>query len=153
MEEAWKQSSVALGFQGVLISICSSETRGIKRRREDKKKLFAGEDHIPRYLALFLCVFLIRPSRRRLLSLTQSSGWFHIIYNYCMDSERSTKPVSQCLLTKSLVIIAGSYPFVCYCSGTHNETKEASVTLLQWLSLQVAALHSEKRAMKNNVRQ
>lgn len=38
MEQAWKQSSVALGFQGVLISICSSETRGIKRLLEDQKK-------------------------------------------------------------------------------------------------------------------
>lgn len=37
MEEPQKQSSVALGFQGVLISICSSETRGIERQQDKKE--------------------------------------------------------------------------------------------------------------------
>lgn len=88
MEQAWKQSSVALGFQGVLISICSSETRGIKRLLEDPEK------SICRRKSHFLISGFISVLRWHLLSLKQSSRWFHVIYNDWMDSERSARPVS-----------------------------------------------------------
>lgn len=84
MEQAWKQSSVALGFQGVLISICSSETRGIKRLLEDPKKgLCRRKSHfqISGFVSLSYS------------SITLTSVIFGTIQQvtpcYMMDSERS----------------------------------------------------------------
>lgn len=130
MEEAWKQSSVALGFRGVLISICSSETRGIRKPLCRRRSHLQISDFI--YVS-FLFIYHIDVFYL----------WFHITYNDWLESERLVESVSPHLLTKSLHLLPlGHFLLVSFCSGIHNGTKGASVTLLRHLCLQVAALQS-----------
>lgn len=151
MEEAWKQSSVALGFQEVLISICSSEPEGSKKRRESLKKVFAGEDHeqISGFFSAWTHTFY---SSITLASLIfEAIRWFLIMYimtgwrvkgqprQSCLNqSSPRASLLSPNLLLSSLVNILWS------------ETMEASVTLLQYLWLTVFSCFYKTRAMKDN---
>lgn len=134
MEEDWKLSSVALRFQGVLISICSSEPEGSKDGRKTKS--------------------LLRPLPYSSITLTSLiCETIQQVISYNMYNERMEREGSALLLWRCFSQSgswAAQYPLVCCCSGIEKETMNASETLVKYFWLTVKKLR-ERRINKNNL--